>query len=109
MRTTAILAIAVVILAQYSCKKDNPVAPTPNQSSAINTPNLVAINYKWDASIGWWSADGFIFYDLNHDDNKDKKYFIAKIARYDSLKIVKGPLPIDSVATNWPAEVKSVG
>lgn len=109
MKILKTIALAFVILITYSCKKDNPVAPTPNPSTAKNTPNFVAINYKWDTSIGWWSFDGFIFYDLNHDDNKDKKYFTAKIAKFDSLKIVKGPLPIDSAATNWPAGVKSCG
>jgi hypothetical protein len=110
-----LLVAALCLMLAASCKK-SPVTPPPTGSGTKNSPNFVAQNFKWDAvTVGGWVEDGLIFYDLNHDDNKDKKYFVVKIASFagttslDSFKIIKGPLPIDSAATNWPAHVKSCG
>lgn len=119
MKTTKILfAVTAAVsctLLSLSCKKNSPASPTiptPPISTSINTPNFVAMNVKWDNYLGVYVDDGLIFYDLNHPNNSDKKYLTVKAANFgvaDSFKITKGPYPIDSAATNWPAQVTSCG
>ncbi len=89
-----------------SCKK-NTDAPAVVPGSK-NTPNFAGPYFKFTPGTGW-QQKGFIFYDLNHDANKDKKYFTAERINFtsDSMKITVASLPIDSLATNWPAQVKS--
>lgn len=108
-----VAAISCTLLS-VSCKKSTPANPvnTPPVSANVNTPNFVAVNVKWNNNLGGYANDGLIFYDLNHPNNSDKKYFTVRIANLgivDSFKITKGPLPIDSAATNWPAQVTSCG
>lgn len=104
---TAVICFIVSITA-ISCKKD-----TLPSSTSANTPNFVAVNWPPVPSTGQWLPDGYIFYDLNHDDNKDKKVFIARFPTLsdgsESMIITKGPFSIDSIADNWPASVKSAG
>lgn len=106
MKLSLNLIAALCMLAATSCKKstDNP----PVTSGSKNTPNFAGPHFKFNSGSGW-QQKGFIFYDLNHDANKDKKYFVAERinAGSDSMKITVAPLPIDSLATNWPAQVKS--
>lgn len=101
-----LIAVAMCIISAASCKKStdtSPIAP-----GAKNTPNFAGPYFRFSSAGGWHQA-GFIFYDLNHDANIDKKYFIAQRINFtsDSMKISVGSLPIDSLAANWPAQVKS--
>jgi len=111
---TSILTFTIAIIVMAAgCKKDTIPDPTATTGNSINTPNFVAVYYPpKPPATGQWKPDGYIFYDLNHDDNKDKKFFIARFylsGNIDSMAIYKGPLPIDSTAENWPSEVKSAG
>ncbi len=103
--------IAIIVLST-SCKKDTQSNPSSTNGSVINTPNFLTIYWPpLPPASGQWQPEGVAFYDLNHDDNKDKKVIIAKFLNtgFDTMGIIKGPLPIDSIAENWPATVKSGG
>ncbi|MDJ1470794.1 hypothetical protein [Xanthocytophaga flava] len=87
-----------------SCKDKNTKGP----QTATNSSLCILDNYEYD---GYWKRNGYMILDLNHDQNKDKKFMVFDI-KYISgeykFVVKRGPLPIDSLATNWPAEVKSV-
>lgn len=90
-----------------SCKKDN--TPTPGSPSSAKIPNTVLFNWEFNGST--WVRNGFMLLDLNHDNNKDKAYIIIEPQQTgtDAFRFVlkEGPKPIDSLASNWPADVKS--
>lgn len=89
------------------CKKSDPVVP--GNFTATHHPTFVCQHQPTTASIN----GQFVIFDLNHTDNKDKAYFIAKLVARgngfaDSCEIVEAPQPIDKLASGWPAEVTSV-
>jgi hypothetical protein len=92
------------ILALCSCTKDSST-PVTGGGNITHTPNLIAFGYKpglpFDESI-------FHIYDLNHDDNAQKKYIRVQLYNDDSARIVEDPKPMDSIAPSWPADVKSI-
>ncbi len=111
-KTSILIVIIAIIAIATGCKKDTQLnASTPN-GSVVNTPNFLTMYWPpLPPATGTWVPEGVAFYDLNHDDNKDKKVIIAKFLNtgIDTMGIIKGPLPIDSIAENWPANVKSGG
>jgi hypothetical protein len=90
----------------FSCKKDKPGGSTnPPATAIIHTPNLIALSYQPGVPINQFT---YHIFDLNHDDNKNKKFFRVKFITGDSAAIVQEPISIDSLAPGWPADVKSV-
>jgi hypothetical protein len=101
-RIFLLLSISLIIFS--SCKKDNG-SSNPPATIIKYTPNLITLSYQPGVPI---DLNTFHIYDLNHDDNKEKKYFRIKFVTIDSAAIIKEPNPIDSFAANWPADVKKV-
>jgi hypothetical protein len=98
--------LLLLSLLYIGCKKDNSTDTlliSPIVTIAKNTPTLIAPAYQPGIPF---SLAAFHIYDLNHDDNKDKKYFRVEIYTDDSARIVMEPKPIDSLAANWPATIK---
>lgn len=87
-----------------SCKKGDSNSGTGNKL-ITHTPNLITIAYVPGEPI---DALSFHIYDLDHDDNKDKKFFKVKFKTVDSASMEMGPRTIDSLGTGWPSEVKQV-
>jgi hypothetical protein len=107
MKTTNIFFLLTFSLFTISCIKNS----TPPPKQRIDKQAFFILeNYTHNGSV--WKRDGFLLLDINHDDNKDKQFMIIDVenAPTDGYKFVikKGPLPIDSFATNWPSYVKSV-
>ena len=102
--TTFVLNLLFATVAiMTGCKKTD--TPNPVSNSSLNTPNFVSRYFTIP------SKSSIAFFDLNHDDNKDKKYFIAELMFLgsDTMKISDGPFPITNLASNWPSNVKDVG
>jgi len=97
------LTVAIIVIAT-GCKKDTISDSTLIARGSINTPNFVC-------AYNIYPKVGFAFYDLNHDENKDKKYFTAELMYLgsDTMKILDGPFPITNLASNWPSQVKDIG
>lgn len=95
---TAIIAISLLLSA---CSKET----TPTSSHSVNTPNFASMYFITPYKIG------VMFFDLDHDDNKDKKYFVAELMylNSDTMKIIEDPVPITNFASNWPSNVKDAG
>lgn len=90
-----------------SCKKDSsPSSAATKQSGNISI--LPNIEYEG----GTWKRKGFILLDIDHADNKDKRFMVIDVQAAGSADprfvILKGSQPIDSLATNWPPQVRSV-
>jgi hypothetical protein len=103
MKKYALFAVLLVILAA-GCKKDKPGGGQGN--TAINyTPNLITLAYQPGIPIDLLT---YHIYDLDHDNNKDKKFFRIKFITNDSAIILQEPKSIDSLAPGWPADVKNV-
>jgi hypothetical protein len=85
-----------------SCTKDKTTTPNSN---ITHSPNLLALGYKPGQPI---DASIWHIYDLNHDDNAQKKYIRVQFYSDDSARILEGPKPIDSIAAGWPADIKIV-
>ncbi len=98
------LLLSIGIILFSSCKKDNGSNNPPIATNKY-TPNLITPPYQPGVSF---DLNTYHIYDLNHDDNKEKKYFRVKFVTVDSAAIIKEPNPIDSFAVNWPADVKKV-
>jgi hypothetical protein len=102
---TATIFIAATFLT--ACDKTVITTPPPVAGTA-NTPNFICQHQPTAASIN----GQFVIYDLNHDDNKSKKYFVVSLIKSgsdftDSCILLQLPKPIDSLAPNWPASIKS--
>jgi hypothetical protein len=86
-----------------SCKKDK--TPATITGTLKNTPNLIALGFKPGEPF---ALNIFHIYDLNHDNNADKKYIRVAMYSDDSARILEEPKPIDSISSGWPADVKKV-
>lgn len=90
-----------------SCTKKDDGGST---AAGFKKPNAILMNWEYNGTT--WVRNGYMLLDLDHADNKDKSYMIIDIAPNGSggyqFLLKKGPLPIDSLASNWPAEVRSV-
>ncbi|MFM9908268.1 MAG: hypothetical protein ACKVOW_02900 [Chitinophagaceae bacterium] len=88
-----------------SCKKNVIENPGPGPSG-VNHPNFICL----DNSPA--NPSKFTIFDLDHDDNKDKKYFSVVVLPnaneyLDSSQVIETTKPIDNLALNWPAQIKS--
>ncbi|MGN6420778.1 MAG: hypothetical protein ACTHMC_24925 [Pseudobacter sp.] len=104
------LILFVVLLAGLqltACKKNGD---DDRKSSVSNRkPKSILMNWKHNGTT--WVRDGYMILDLDHAENKDKSYFTFDLVNTTSgfkFKLKKGPLPIDSLAENWPAEARDV-
>jgi hypothetical protein len=105
MKKIISVSVILIIIPFFSCKKGKTPAPGTGTTTVKNTPNLITAGYQPGVPV---SVSQFNIFDLNHDDNKDKKYFRVEIWPDDSARIITEPKPIDSLAGNWPAAVKKV-
>lgn len=100
-----LIAVIGFLLFFSACKKEK----RPSSVKVSSTPISILYNYEYN---GTWQQKGYMLLNLNHESNKDKKFMIIDVenAAGGGYKFVikRGPLPIDSLATNWPASVKSV-
>lgn len=99
----------VTLLLLNACKKDSG---KEDDTTATGYKKPASILSNWEYRGGTWQVDGFMLLDLDHADNKDKSFMVVglqetSIDKYGFV-LKKGPLPIDSLATNWPPEVRSV-
>lgn len=90
-----------------SCKKTNP-SPLPPVTGTAQSPNFICQHQPGSSSLN----GQFVIFDLDHDSNNDKKYFIVSLiangTEYtDSCEVIQLPKPIDSLALSWPAQIKS--
>lgn len=104
-RTTSILLITMFWIT--ACKKDN--APNP-AGGGTKTPNSILYNWEYNGSM--WVRRGFMLLDLDHAENKDKSFMVVDlkatgIGKFE-FELKRGPLPIDSLSSNWPPEVRKV-
>lgn len=94
----------IAILSFVSCKKDT------GGSNTTRKPN--SILYNWEYNGTTWVWKGFMLLDLDHAENKDKSFIVVDVADMGGGKMKftlrRGPLPIDSLSTNWPAAVRKV-
>lgn len=104
IKTKTLLALLMLITILGSCSTQD-VAPTGKN----RRPLSILYNFEYN---GTFKRNGYMLLDLNHDDNKDKKFMVIDVENAPGggyqFVIKRGPLPIDSLATNWPAKVKSV-
>lgn len=102
----SILSVIIILIAiTIGCKKDKVSNIIPPKGDIVNTPNFASMYFITPNKIG------VMFFDLDHDDNKDKKYFIAELIYLtdDTMKIIEDPVPITNLASNWPSDVKNAG
>ena len=90
-----------------ACKKDTVTAPVIVGTS-ISNPSFICLHQPGASRFN----GQFVIFDLDHDANKDKKYFIVSLIKNgeeftDSCKVLQSPNPIDSLALNWPSQIKS--
>ncbi len=110
----AMAIVSISLLMITSCSKDDATTTSPNTnvnpstSGAKYTPNFIGYHWGSVPGITQLQVVGWAFFDLNHDDNKEKKFFIAEkiYENRDTLRIKQIPYPIDSLGFNWPADVK---
>jgi hypothetical protein len=90
-----------------SCKKDTGGGNTGGNPAVTNTPNLITPGYQPGQPFNVFA---FNIFDLNHDDNKDKKYFTVVLygGDNDSAVVTRESKPIDSLSPGWPADVKKI-
>ncbi|WP_462254907.1 hypothetical protein [Ferruginibacter sp.] len=109
MQKLKTVAAVIFIASAFLTACDKTVnAPPPPATATKNTPNFICQHQPTSASIN----GQFVVYDLNNDANKDKKYFIVSLIKSgadftDSCTVIQSPKPIDSLAPNWPATIKS--
>lgn len=104
------LLLPVFLLASFTaCKKSNPAAPgTAPTGLTAHTPNFISEHQP----AAYMLNGQFVVYDLNHDDNKDKQYFIVSLIKAgtgysDSTQVIQAPQSIDKLAPGWPTTVKT--
>jgi hypothetical protein len=105
MKKFTVFVFAAIVLASCKKEKDNGTGSGGGNPNVTNTPNLIALGVKPGEpfALNIWHL-----YDLNHDNNADKKYIRIAMASDDSARILEEPKPIDSLGSGWPANVKEV-
>ncbi|MCP9751804.1 hypothetical protein [Ferruginibacter sp. HRS2-29] len=108
--TSSILTFIALGIVFLSCKKDTVTGGPGNGggNAAASHPNFVCQHQPGSASLN----GQFVIFDLDHDANADKKYFIVSALPdgnefSDSFQVLQLPRPIDSLATGWPAQIKT--
>jgi len=112
MKQNAAPSIATLLLMglfMTACTKTNPTNPNPGGgNTTAQHPNFICQHQPGAASL----TGQFVLFDLDHDTNAEKKYFIVSLIPAgteftDSAAVIQAPQSIDSLATGWPAQVKS--
>lgn len=90
-----------------ACKKDTTPVPVIVGGSVSN-PNFICLHQPGASRFN----GQFVVFDLDHDANKDKKYFIVSLIKNgedytDSCQVLQSTKPIDSLALNWPSQIKT--
>lgn len=88
------------------CKKS--ATPGSNPPTSSHTPNFAA-EYFQSAQV---QNGKFAIFDLNHDDNADKQFFLISLIKdgngfLDSAAVAQPPASINTIASSWPAQIKS--
>ncbi|MBL7755739.1 MAG: hypothetical protein JNL59_00040, partial [Chitinophagaceae bacterium] len=101
-----VLPLIALCIMLSSCKKDTVTGGDGSVSKSI--PNFICQHQPASSSLN----GQFVIFDLDHDANTEKKYFIVSAltngTEYsDSFQVVQNPKPIDSLAMGWPAQIKS--
>ncbi|GAB2814671.1 hypothetical protein GCM10027043_13510 [Ferruginibacter profundus] len=99
------LLLIISLTAVAGCKKTGTTAVSNPAANNTNTPGLIGGGFQPGIPF---STSEFNIYDLDHDNNNDKKYFRIELYSTDSARIVMAPKPIDSLSINWPAAVKKI-
>jgi hypothetical protein len=99
------LSLILIIIFFNSCKKETATPGGPVVTTVTNTPNLIAMGFKPGEAF---NQSIWHIYDLNHDDNADKKFIRIQMFSDDSARIIEGPSSIDNLSGGWPADVKEV-
>lgn len=108
---TKLLSIILLAATAYfaACKKDKGTSQPPPPSTFKKPGSIL---YNWEYNGATWVRNGFMLLDLDHASNKDKSYITIQANQPSpgefKFTLKKAPLPIDSLATNWPADVRSV-
>lgn len=110
MKPVSINLVTVAMgLCMTACTKTNPANPNPGGgNTAAQHPNFICQHQPGAASL----TGQFVLFDLDHDANAAKKYFIVSLIPAgteftDSAAVIQAPKPIDSLATGWPAQIRS--
>ena len=104
-----LLLLALLLPGFIACKKTNPAAPgTTPTGLTTYTPNFISEHQPAASMLN----GQFVIYDLNHDDNKDKQYFVVSLIKSgtgfsDSAQVLQAPQSIEKLAPGWPTAVKS--
>lgn len=106
---TVISSLLAVGLCMTACTKTNPTNPNPGGGSATaRHPNFICQHQPGSSSL----TGQFVVFDLDHEANKDKQFFVVSLlpagAEFtDSAAVIQVPTSIDSLATGWPATIRS--
>ncbi len=98
------LFLFAVLFYFCGCSKKG-ITDSPVTTSIKYTPNLITLSYQPGITVDVLT---YHIYDLNHDNNRDKRFFRVKFVTGDSAKIVSEPKSIDSLAPGWPADIKKL-
>lgn len=105
------LSSLIMLCLLAACKKNAVPGPGPaggGGTNLVSHPNFICQHQPGSASLN----GQFVIFDLDHDANSEKKYFIVSALPNlnefsDSCQVVQLPKPIDSLAPGWPAQIKS--
>lgn len=98
------IVFAIILIQFAACKKENNTAPGKN--TTVRRISMLP-NYEYNGTS--WQRNGFMLFDIDHADNKDKQYMVIDVENSSSgYKFVKkkGPFNIDQLAAGWPPEVR---
>ncbi|RYY58066.1 MAG: hypothetical protein EOO09_00405 [Chitinophagaceae bacterium] len=102
-----VLAACLSAAVFSSCKKDQGNAGNPPSASRF----MGILPEGMPAANGSIPKNRFVFLDINHASNADKRFLIADIVEEGGeyrFRLAEGPKPISAFATNWPADVREV-
>lgn len=81
-------------------------SPSDEPTPVIFTNSPTCAYAKGEFVDGKWLTR-YYFFDLNHKENKDKKFFVAEFVykNYDTMRIVSPPQSIENLGSNFPSEI----
>lgn len=100
------ILLLLIIVAAGSCKKNTVTAPPPAITDKYSS-RAILVELE---SITLPAVNRYYFMDLGGDNSATKKFFKARLIDIvkDSMEILKGPLPLDSlVLSGFPTHIKS--
>ncbi len=91
--------LLALIYCVFACSE--PDEPVP---IFANSPTCAY--FSTDYVDGKW-VDRYYFFDLNHAETKDKKYFVAEFMykTRDTMRVVSEPQSVDNLGSNFPPEI----